>query len=101
MAGIQKQKLPFIQAEDAFLIAKSDTVDFISDIANNPDGYKIASIFVGTTGDVAVVFGDNSVQTFKNIPSGTFMPVVCKRVNSTNTTASDMLGLVSGTGIGM
>jgi hypothetical protein len=57
-------------------------------------GYVLAAIFVGTTGDVAIVSASDVVKTFKNVPSGTFLPVLAKRVNSTNTSASDMIGMV-------
>ncbi len=85
---------PFQQATDWFTIAKSDTVNFVADTSNNPVGYTIACIYVGTTGDVAIVSATDTALTFKNVPSGTFLPVLAKRVNSANTTASDMIGLV-------
>jgi hypothetical protein len=100
MAGKQKQKGPFLQADDWFTIAKDNTVLFVDDTTNNPSGYAIASIFVGTTGDISLLSPSGTTKVFKNIPSGTFMPVIAVRVNSTGTTASDLLGLVSGVGSG-
>jgi len=85
---------PFVQADEWFTIAPSDTVNFVDDTSNNPTAYSCASIYVGTSGDIALVSPNGVVKTFKNVPSGTFMPVVCKRVNATNTTATDLLGLV-------
>lgn len=84
------------QAIDHFTIAKSDTVNFVADTTNNPAGYEACSgIYVGTGGDVVVVSLAGVAKTYKNVANGSFLPLNALRVNSTNTTASDMLGLVS------
>lgn len=101
MAGIQKQKPPFLQADDWFTIAPSNTVDFKDDSTNNPNGYTIASIFVGGAGNVELVSPNGTVKVFTGIAAGTFLPVIAKRVNAANTTATLMLGLVSGVGAGV
>jgi hypothetical protein len=101
MAGIQKQKGPFLQADDWFTIAPSDTVNFVDDTTNNPSGYKIAAIFVGGAGNVSITSPSGTTKTFTGIAAGTFLPVVGVRVNLTNTTATLMLGLVSGVGAGV
>lgn len=52
------------------------------------------AIYVGTGGNVVVVFADTgSAVTFTNVPSGAILPVAAKRVNSTSTTASNMVAL--------
>jgi hypothetical protein len=84
---------PFLQATDWFSIVKSDTVNFADD-AGNPQHYALATVFVGTTGDVNAVSANDTITVFKNIPSGTFLPLLCKRVNSAGTTASDMVAMV-------
>lgn len=71
-------------AKDWSDVAKSDTVNF----AELP-----IAIWVGTVGDVAAVAIDGSVSTFKNVPSGTLMVIRPVRINSTNTTAADMVAL--------
>lgn len=48
-------------------------------------------LFVGVGGDVRVNTQQGSDLTFKNVPSGTFLPVIVSRVYSTNTTASNIL----------
>ena len=59
-----------------------------SDTVNNPfDG-----IYVGSTGNIVVVGEDNTVVTFNNVPVGYFR-VAGRRVNSTNTTASNLVAL--------
>lgn len=51
------------------------------------------AIWVGVGGDVACVSSQNEVVTFKNVPSGFLLLVQTKRVNATNTTATDMVAL--------
>lgn len=50
------------------------------------------AIFVGTGGDIALrLIGDSTTVTYKNIPDGTFLPVLADQVLSTGTTASDIV----------
>lgn len=72
-------------ASSAFAITKHDSTNFAT---------NVRSIYVGGTGDVAVVFPDDTVVTFSAVPAGTTLPVRAKRVNSTNTTATLMVGLL-------
>ena len=63
----------------------------------------IGSLYIGTTGDVvvlpwehadtnsAVTTGVGGAMIFKNIPSGSFLPVAVRKVFSTGTTASDII----------
>lgn len=55
--------------------------------------YDTRAIYVGTGGNVVAVFTDNTAITFSNVPAGTILPIVVKRVNSTNTTASNIVAL--------
>jgi len=63
-----------------------------SDSVNETKG-PFRAIFVGVGGDIAVVGLDNVAVTFKNAISGSIIPVIGKRVNSTNTAATDMVGI--------
>lgn len=64
-------------------VTKSDTV-----------GYSPArALYVGTTGDVVAVDTDGNTCTFTGVPGGTILPVSTQRVNSTNTTASNIVAL--------
>lgn len=67
-------------------VAKSDTVGMAK---------KTRGLYVGTGGDVVVVpaFNSTAPVTFKNVPSGTVLPVVAQRVNATGTTATDIVAL--------
>lgn len=51
-------------------------------------------IYVGTSGDVAVVFTAGAAAVvFPSVPAGVILPVRAIRVNSTSTTASNLVGL--------
>ncbi len=53
-----------------------------------------AALFVGVGGDVSVdMSGTGDSIVFKNVPSGSFMPIQVDRVNSTSTTATNILAL--------
>jgi len=71
-------------AMDCFAITKHDSTDFT---------YMVRGIYVGVTGDVVVVTPSGAAITFKAVPAGAILPVKAKRVNSTSTTATDMVGL--------
>ncbi len=69
---------------NGFAITPSDATNFTR---------ETRGIYVGTTGNVVVVFPDASTVTFNSVPAGAILPVRAIRVNSTNTTASNMVGL--------
>ena len=76
-------------ANEATAITKSDPFNSTT-ILNG------AALYVGTGGDVAVVMqgiaGSLSNDViFKNVPSGTFLPIAVDFLCSTGTTASDIL----------
>lgn len=50
-------------------------------------------LWVGTGGNVAVLPVNGTAVTITNVASGTLLPIRILRVNSTNTTASNMVGL--------
>lgn len=51
------------------------------------------ALYVGTTGNIAVVASDGSTATFFGVPGGTVLPVRCRRVNSAGTTAANLVSL--------
>jgi hypothetical protein len=71
-----------LPANDGAAIVPSDTV------GQGP----FRSIYVGVSGDVALVSLGGTVLTFKAVPVG-ILPVGCTRVNATNTTATNIVGL--------
>ncbi len=64
-------------------ISKSDTV-------NIPAGTTDA-IYVGGGGTVQIVWGAGFTQTIVGVPTGTFLKVRARRVNSGTTTATSMV----------
>lgn len=70
-------------ASDAVAVTPSDTVE------NNFHG-----LYIGVTGDVAVKGIGGVAVTFKAVPAGTILPIVVNRVMATNTTATNILGIV-------
>lgn len=69
-----------------FAITASNTVDFA--------GGLVRGIYVGGSGDVVAVSENGTAVTFKNVPAGGILPIRARRVNSSNTTATDLVGLV-------
>ena len=50
------------------------------------------AIYVGTGGDLKLTVGSTAV-TFKNVPSGTLLPIRAQLIWSTGTTASNVVAL--------
>lgn len=80
---ILKQDLP---ARDYFAITTSDTVNFSQGEA--------MGIYVGVAGDVVAVSPQGNAVTFKAVPVG-ILRVQAIRVNSTSTTATNLVGLLA------
>lgn len=59
---------------------------------SNDEAEVCRALYVGTTGNVAVVHPDGTVTTLTAMTAGIWHPVVFKRINSTNTTASNLVG---------
>lgn len=51
------------------------------------------SIYVGGAGNAAVVAMDDTVVTFVGLVAGSIIPIIGKRINSTNTTATFLVAL--------
>ena len=61
-----------------------------SDTAQN----NFVGLYVGVGGDVAIKGADGGAAiTFKNVPTRALLPIVCTRINSTSTTATNMVAL--------
>lgn len=66
-------------------ISKSDTVNFTAGICR--------AIYVGTAGNVVAIRYDGTAVTFVGAAAGSILPIQAIRVNSTDTTASNMVAL--------
>lgn len=52
------------------------------------------SLFIGTSGNISVIFANDDTYTavlLKNIPDGSFLPILVKAVKDTDTTATDIV----------
>jgi hypothetical protein len=80
---------------DWALVTPSDTVDGpFPQIGPNPALFE--GLFIGTSAagnTIAVVKQNGEAVTFTNPPQGGILPVKGRRVNSTNTTASNIVAL--------
>ena len=53
----------------------------------------VAFVYIGVGGNMAVVTEAGEVVTFTGVVAGTILPVLCSRVNSTNTTATNLVAI--------
>lgn len=74
---------PAENAFDAFA-AKSDTVDLTN---------ATRAIYTGSGGSIKVDLVGSGTVTFTSVPAGTLLPIRVKRLYSTGTTATDVIGL--------
>ena len=77
-----KLKAIDLQATSANVVTKSDSTTFAP-----------STLYIGTAGDVVVDTMDGQTDiTFKNVPSGAFLPVLVVKVKAA-TTAADIVRL--------
>lgn len=65
-------------------ITTSDTVDLAA---------RADAVWVGGAGNVAAVQTDGVVVTLTAVAAGTLLPIVVRRINATNTTATNLVAL--------
>lgn len=71
-------------AKGIIVVTPSDSVDLTS---------VSRGIFVGTGGNISLICG-GTTGLFKNVASGTTLPVCASRVRATGTTATDLIALL-------
>ena len=71
-------------AYNAFAITPHNSTNFTT---------SVRGIYVGGAGNVVVVMHDDAAITFVGAAAGSILPVRAKRVNSTSTTATSLVGL--------
>lgn len=71
-------------AGGAFAVTPHDT----NDLTTSP-----RALYVGNGGDVVVVMNNDTELTFKNVGSGSILPIRPAKVKATSTTATDIIGL--------
>lgn len=79
---------PYLQGFNAVAVTLSDTVNVTY------TGTSGATIYVGVGGDISVdTIGGQTAVVFKNMASGTILPVRCVRVRTTSTTATNCVAI--------
>lgn len=73
-----------------FAVTPNNTLVYTNDGTTPP---VTRSLWVGGSGDVAVVTIDDSAITFKGVGAGTLLPIRVKQVKATGTTATDIVGV--------
>jgi hypothetical protein len=80
-ANARRSMIPWIAA----------AVDISATVCNFTDPTQL---YIGTTGDVKVDMAETGTAiTFKNVPSGGFLPIACSKVYKADTTATNIVGL--------
>lgn len=80
-------------ATTAIIVTPSDTTG-IDGSAYDADTSPVArAVYVGVGGDLMVTTASGSVAVFYNCPVG-ILPVQVRKIHSSNTTASQILGLL-------
>tara|TARA_R110000803_G_scaffold118785_1_gene187132 strand:- start:212 stop:511 length:300 start_codon:yes stop_codon:yes gene_type:complete len=72
-------------ARTAFAVTTSDTARFAK---------PARGLYIGGSGNIVVVLPDNTTVTFTGVLIGSTLPVACIGVNSTSTTATNIVALV-------
>jgi hypothetical protein len=70
---------------DAFAITPHDSTNF---------NENCRAIYIGGAGNIVVVTKAGNAVTFTGVLAGTILPVRAMRVNSTNTTATNLVGII-------
>lgn len=74
-----------IPARTGYAVTPSDATDLTNGIAR--------SLYIGATGDVAVITLNGDTVTFVGAVAGSTIPIFVKRVLSTGTTATSIVAL--------
>lgn len=75
-----------LQGSSAFTITPNDGEDLAS---------ITTGVYVGFTGNLSIICsGDTNPVTLFNVPGGSFLPLQVKRVRSSSTTASGLVGIL-------
>lgn len=69
----------------AWVVTPSDNDDLTS---------WVRGVYVGGAGDLKVTMRDDSVVTFTAVPAGSVLPIYIKKIHSTGTTATNIVGLI-------
>ena len=73
----------------------SDVVErLVAVTPSNSTVVAFRAFYVGVGGDVAITDLYGATVTFKNMQAGAYYPFACTKIMATNTTATNIIGLV-------
>lgn len=84
MAQVPFQTTPDSVAQQCVAITPAD-----SDLSA-----QVRALYIGGLGNIKITDPQGNVVTFTNVQTGTILPVMAKRVWSTDTTATGIVGLI-------
>jgi hypothetical protein len=82
-----------LQAYRAAAVTPSNTTDIPSVSAQDGKGNNGCVLYIGGSGNLAVITVGGDTVTFNSVIAGTFIPVQVLRVLATGTTATNILAL--------
>lgn len=77
---------------DGGVSAPADVVFDITPSDSEDLSYITSALYVGGGGDIEVITRQGTIALFKDVPSGTILPVRALRIG-TETTATDLVGM--------
>lgn len=78
-----------IRSTDAFAATDAYSVT----AADSDLEFPCRAVYVGGTGDLTVMMASGNTVTFPSVPAGAILPIQCKQIRSTDTTATDLVAL--------
>ena len=84
MAQVPFQTTPDSVAQQCVAITPAD-----SDLSA-----QVRALYIGGIGDIKITDPQGNAVTFVNVQTGSILPVMAKRVWSTGTTATNIVGLI-------
>ena len=89
---VQVAGMPFYTAQTSIIPGQDGFAITPSDITN----FNVAAraVYVGVAGDISIVTLKDTSLLFKNAVAGSVIPMMALRVNLTNTTATDLIGII-------
>lgn len=85
--GKKPSAFTFANIAESLTLVTSDTVNFVNDATNNPDGWDYFYYYVTTTGNITFIDSKGVLRLLTAVPAFTVIPIPMIRVNTTATTA--------------
>lgn len=80
-------------SKDRFDTSSSSSFEAVTPSDSVDLDLRPRALYVGGAGDVVAVDVGGDAVTFVGVQAGSVLPIVCKRVNATGTTATNIVAL--------